>query len=1103
MRRFATLLLLTLTLSFPANAFHIMGGEITWECTSNGDYIFRVKIYRDCCTLCPNLFFVSGINVYNNPNLTYIPIVEASSVDISPECVDTTLQLSCANNSPGAVEEFIYESAPITLSGSPPPQGWVFSWEQCCRNTSISNITTPGTWGQSLRAVMYPYSLPGSTTPVDASNCYDSSPDFLARPATSLCTGYFVTMNPLGSDRDLDSLYFDWAPTLDESPGTWPPAQVTFSGGYSFNAPYPGPAQNPNNTGATIDHESGAISMLNYTAGNYVSCIKIESWRCGQKISEVFRDHQTLFSGSCPPAGGVGNPVNGAPQITFNGAGFTQVTPTYYVDTVSLGQPITFTVNAVDTDQHPNGNPQSVEMTAVGGQLGVNCQAPPCATLTPALPQSNIGTVGTTFSWTPTCDHLSTILGCQTISTHRFVFKVSDDFCPIPGVNYITVAIVVESDSVPPPEPKCIEYDAQNGVSVTWDYPPDTTNLAQYLIFYEDSVGNGFPVFDTVVGASSNTYLNTSGYPGGRYFIRSQDSCGVASFWSDTITPIVLQATTGPGGAVAQLTWNAPLNPLPPTAGLFRILREYPPGNWVVIDSTQNLSYDDNFPLCAEPVNYRIELWDASVQCFSRSNIDTVILEDLDAPAAISLDSASVDITNNLAHIGFNATTTIDAEFYIIYLYDGINAAWLPIDTVFDLAQTYFQYPQSNAANEYEIYGVAVVDSCGNRSPVSPPHQTVFLNVDVFSCDTTNVLTWSSYDGFTVAEYRIHVSLNGAGYVSTTVSSNVNTWDHTTFLPGDSLCYFIEAIGSGGEHARSNRVCVTIAATDPPDFTYMTWASADILSNLNEVEFYWDTASAVSALRLERAQLSTGPFTPVSTVSAPVGVNVTGFQDLSSLPNTRSYYYRVAALDTCGDVLMYSQLSRTMYLEIVPGGLDANELIWNEYEGWAAPLAGYEVYRWLDDPANATLEDILPPGSNMYRDDFTGNSSEALNEYCYRIVAIEGPDNPFGFMEVSLSNILCIKREPLLYIPNAFHPGTGIQENETFKPGGVIPEDMVYSMFIYDRWGGLIFSTDDPNEGWDGTYEGVELPMGIYAFSIEYSFEDQVFRKAGTLTLIR
>ena len=208
----------------------------------------------------------------------------------------------------------------------------------------------------------------------------------------------------------------------------------------------------------------------------------------------------------------------------------------------------------------------------------------------------------------------------------------------------------------------------------------------------------------------------------------------------------------------------------------------------------------------------------------------------------------------------------------------------------------------------------------------------------------------------------------------------------------------------------------------------------DLNSAFNEVQVYWDTASAVSTLRLERSNNPTGPFSPVSTINAPGGVDIADFQDLSSLPNTRSYYYRVAALDTCGDALLTTQLSRTIYLQKLPGGLDANELIWNEYEGWGAGVAGYEVYRWLDDPANATLEAILPTGSNSFTDDFTGNSVEALNEYCYRIRAIEGPDNPFGFMELSRSNILCLQRSPCFLFRMLFIPEVASRKMRLLNP---------------------------------------------------------------------
>jgi gliding motility-associated-like protein len=91
------------------------------------------------------------------------------------------------------------------------------------------------------------------------------------------------------------------------------------------------------------------------------------------------------------------------------------------------------------------------------------------------------------------------------------------------------------------------------------------------------------------------------------------------------------------------------------------------------------------------------------------------------------------------------------------------------------------------------------------------------------------------------------------------------------------------------------------------------------------------------------------------------------------------------------------------------------------------------------------------------------------------------------------------------FIPNAFTPnGDGL--NDTFGPvwvANAIPTQ--YNMQIFSKWGQLIFETDDPLEGWDGTYQGVLLPKDTYAYIIRLSFSSTKdmddFR--GTATLIR
>jgi gliding motility-associated-like protein len=60
---------------------------------------------------------------------------------------------------------------------------------------------------------------------------------------------------------------------------------------------------------------------------------------------------------------------------------------------------------------------------------------------------------------------------------------------------------------------------------------------------------------------------------------------------------------------------------------------------------------------------------------------------------------------------------------------------------------------------------------------------------------------------------------------------------------------------------------------------------------------------------------------------------------------------------------------------------------------------------------------------------------------------------------------------------------------------------------IFNRWGQLIFSTTDINEGWDGTYKGKKCEAGFYVWQIEAFdyFDIRVLSRsrAGKVALIR
>lgn len=103
------------------------------------------------------------------------------------------------------------------------------------------------------------------------------------------------------------------------------------------------------------------------------------------------------------------------------------------------------------------------------------------------------------------------------------------------------------------------------------------------------------------------------------------------------------------------------------------------------------------------------------------------------------------------------------------------------------------------------------------------------------------------------------------------------------------------------------------------------------------------------------------------------------------------------------------------------------------------------------------------------------NTADA--EKKYRVTAYQKNNNRV----VSVSNEVKINPAAVLYIPNAFTPnGDGL--NETFGPKGEgITE---FNMQIFDRWGILIFESNDLTVQWDGYIQQAKAPIGVYVYKI-------------------
>jgi gliding motility-associated-like protein len=95
----------------------------------------------------------------------------------------------------------------------------------------------------------------------------------------------------------------------------------------------------------------------------------------------------------------------------------------------------------------------------------------------------------------------------------------------------------------------------------------------------------------------------------------------------------------------------------------------------------------------------------------------------------------------------------------------------------------------------------------------------------------------------------------------------------------------------------------------------------------------------------------------------------------------------------------------------------------------------------------------------------------------------------------------------LIYVPNAFSPNDdGVNDMfRTYTSMDAFWRD--YRFMIFDRWGDMLFETTNPEEGWDGTYRGVEMNNAVHVWYVEGSLEScgRVFevQREGGVVIVR
>ena len=433
----------------------------------------------------------------------------------------------------------------------------------------------------------------------------------------------------------------------------------------------------------------------------------------------------------------------------------------------------------------------------------------------------------------------------------------------------------------------------------------------------------------------------------------------------------------------------------------------------------------------------------------------------------------------------------------------GVNA----LDTVgLDTVYTVTGVPSNELTTR--SYRVAALDACGNDSPQSSIVQAVSIEarggagceVDIelvpLQAVQTSYLPLDPASGDTLTLY---VSTNGgdfSAYESWTEADLPDTTDYYTYPAandGDSLCFYFEMnYADISPNQRTEVYCQTVDITQP--VRGFELFGVEVIDTGGVRLSYGYAAAPAGALPTVVQVLRDGQvletvlpggLSPNGEIFLPAGVGVIPGDSI-----------RFSITDNCERVLI-SNVVTPVFLTVPGTNYGSPLLDWTALSNGLDGNVTYTVFRV--DTTGASVP-LLAGIDDLSYEDATNTGEYA----CYQIEASYTPaagDTTYRFR----SNVACTVPPAEVYLPNVFSPVANQDANRMFRPFFNLTAGISeYLMRVYDRWGALVFESENAEQGWDGTVGGQALPVGSYIYTISFTpAQGNIRELTGVVHLVR
>ena len=1041
-----------------ASATHIVGGELFYEKLSGNNYRITLKLYRDC---------INGVAPYDNP--AYIGIYNTSGTLIQVLNVtfpgSTVLQQNPSSTCGIVINNVCVEEAVYTTIVNLPPivGGYDIVYQRCCRNNTIINLDSPGNAGSTYYA-----HIPGSNIVTT-----NSSPFYNNFPPIYLCANTPISFDHSATDLDGDSLVYELCNPFDGASSTTPQPttpdpppynNVVYNPGFTSGYPL------TSNPALSIDPNTGLLTGVPTQLGQFVVGVCVSEYRNGVLLSVNKRDFQFNVL-QCA------NPIATIPfanvQVNNNGDPVLCNGYTVFFDNSSV-----------------NANSYSWNFGDPTTTSDVSTQASPSYT----YPDS--GSYQVTL--------VAYNSNSQCYDTAEVTIHVYPDLIP---------EIQIISDSIQCFTGNSFDFSAGGSYTqdVTFNWQFEQANIDSSNLMTLNSV-----VFDT--SGTFTVFLNAQ-----QYGCVSRDSITIRVI-PEPVIDILPPASSCNGLTISPLVgsnnvtdylWNfGDPSTLSDTSILQNPTYTYSSvGTYTLTLSVSNqgicfASDQENFQIFNE---LNIDLQSVTPQCFNGNQFNFQVSGNYSGIGTTyfwQYENANINNSNLQQPGNISFLIPGDHKVKITISENGCSKSDSIIVNVLPNPSITIN-PQSAYCE-----GVTVSPTCMAQNVTS-----YFWDFGVIPVSTdTSSLPSPVYTYSDTGNYTISLTVSNQGYCS--ASDQINFQVNPRIIP------FIEPFSSQCFSGNS--------------FDFFAGGTFD-----NNTAISWDLNPAAS---ITTANAQNVFFVNYPSAGAyPISVTYTAYGCVKSYLDTVIIYNSpVASFNTTNQsgcppytasfsntsvsdvpvVYLWNFGDGTTSQDENPNHLYANTGVYN-VSLTVMSTQGCIDTSYASAPGMITVHGLPTPGFNIDTTSYTGNlpmygfnniSPDAVycsynlgdgtvTESCdfvhtYSMVGLytveQTVTNEFGCKD---SIIKYVYPAYYCYIPNAFTPDKdGL--NDFFIP--VIYGGKEITFTIFNRWGEVIFKTNQLNEGWNGTYQNKLCQQDVYTYTLEVKdVMKERHRYIGHVTLLK